>query len=76
MLQQHLWQNVYFFQKYLWNDILNLGCILKVKTTKPQGSTRRWGNTYSINSGVTTMGSDRENPGAPNLNGPNGGPHV
>jgi hypothetical protein len=26
------------------------------------------------NSGVTTMGSDRENPGAPNLNGPNGGP--
>jgi hypothetical protein len=27
-------------------------------------------------SGVTTMGSDRENPGAPNLNGPNGGPQV
>jgi hypothetical protein len=25
---------------------------------------------------VTTMGSDRENPGAPNLNGPNGGPQV
>jgi hypothetical protein len=27
-------------------------------------------------SGVTTMGSDRENPGAPNLNGPNGGPQI
>ena len=27
-------------------------------------------------SGVTTMGSDRENPGAPNLNGPNGGPQA
>jgi hypothetical protein len=30
----------------------------------------------TIHSGVTTMGSDRENPGAPNLNGPNGGPQV
>jgi hypothetical protein len=30
--------------------------------------------TYS--SGVTTMGSDRENLGAPNPNGPNGGPQV
>jgi hypothetical protein len=29
-----------------------------------------------LTSGVTTMGSDRENPGAPNLNGPNGGPQV
>ena len=29
-----------------------------------------------ITSGVTTMGSDRENPGAPNLNGPNGGPQA
>jgi hypothetical protein len=27
-------------------------------------------------SGVTTMGSDRENPGAPNPNGPNGGPQA
>jgi hypothetical protein len=27
-----------------------------------------------LSSGVTTMGSDRENPGAPNPNGPNGGP--
>jgi hypothetical protein len=29
-----------------------------------------------LSSSVTTMGSDRENPGAPNLNGPNGGPQV
>jgi hypothetical protein len=29
-----------------------------------------------VSSGVTTMGSDRENPGATNLNGPNGGPQV
>jgi hypothetical protein len=27
-------------------------------------------------SGVTTMGSDRTNPGAPNHNGPNGGPQA
>ena len=27
-------------------------------------------------SGVTTMGSDRANPGAPNPNGPNGGPQA
>jgi hypothetical protein len=27
-------------------------------------------------SGVTTMGSDRENPGAPNPNGLNGGPQA
>jgi hypothetical protein len=27
-------------------------------------------------SGVTTMGSDRENPGATNPNGPNGGPRA
>jgi hypothetical protein len=27
-------------------------------------------------SGVTTMGSDRANPGAPNQNGPNGGPQA
>jgi hypothetical protein len=27
-------------------------------------------------SGVTTMGSDRANPGAPNPNGPNGGPQT
>ena len=27
-------------------------------------------------SGVTTMGSDRANPGAPNHNGPNGGPQA
>jgi hypothetical protein len=27
-------------------------------------------------SGVTTMGSDRENPGAPNTNGPDGGPQA
>ena len=27
-------------------------------------------------SGVTTMGSDRANPGTPNHNGPNGGPHA
>ena len=27
-------------------------------------------------SGVTTMGSDQENPGAPNPNGPNGGPQA
>jgi hypothetical protein len=26
--------------------------------------------------GVTTMGSDRENPGAPNPNGPIGGPQA
>jgi hypothetical protein len=31
---------------------------------------------HCMGSGVTTMGSDRENPGAPNLNGPNGGPQV
>jgi hypothetical protein len=31
---------------------------------------------YSYSSGVTTMGSDRANPGAPNLNGPNGGPQA
>ena len=31
---------------------------------------------YQLISGVTTMGSDRENPGAPNHNGPNGGPHA
>ena len=30
----------------------------------------------SNNSGVTTMGSDRANPGAPNPNGPNGGPQA
>jgi hypothetical protein len=29
-----------------------------------------------MGSGVTTMGSDRENPGAPNPNGPNGGPQA
>jgi hypothetical protein len=29
-----------------------------------------------VPSDVTTMGSDRENPGAPNLNGPNGGPQA
>jgi hypothetical protein len=29
-----------------------------------------------ITSGVTTMGSDRANPGAPNPNGPNGGPQA
>ena len=27
-------------------------------------------------SGITTMGSDRENPGAPNPNVPNGGPQA
>jgi hypothetical protein len=30
----------------------------------------------SHGSGVTTMGSDRSNPGAPNHNGPNGGPQA
>ena len=30
----------------------------------------------SQGSGVTTMGSDRDNPGAPNLNGPNGAPQA
>ena len=30
----------------------------------------------AFSSGLTTMGSDRENPGAPNLNGPNGGPQA
>ena len=33
-------------------------------------------NVINNPSGVTTMGSDRENTGAPNLNGPNGGPQV
>ena len=33
-------------------------------------------NTTIVARGVTTMGSDRENPGAPNLNGSNGGPQV
>jgi hypothetical protein len=44
---------------YVWNEIK---CD---KFVKLQG----WTQT----SGVTTMGSDRENPGAPNPNGPNGG---
>jgi hypothetical protein len=29
-----------------------------------------------VNSGVTNMGSDRAEPGAPNPNGPNGGPQA
>jgi hypothetical protein len=29
-----------------------------------------------LHSGVTTMGSDRANPGAPNQNGPNGSPQA
>jgi hypothetical protein len=32
--------------------------------------------TTKKDSGVTTMGSDRANPGAPNHNGPNGGPQA
>jgi hypothetical protein len=32
--------------------------------------------TTEKSSDVTTMGSDRENPGAPNPNGPNGGPQA
>jgi hypothetical protein len=32
--------------------------------------------SFAIGSGATTMGSDRANPGAPNPNGPNGGPQA
>jgi hypothetical protein len=34
------------------------------------------GHSARPDSGVTAMGSDRENPGAANLNGPNGGSQV
>ena len=35
-----------------------------------------WSQLFCELSGVTTMGSDRANPGAPNPNRPNGGPKA
>jgi hypothetical protein len=42
----------------------------------PIAGRRKYLKNMLNDSGVTTMGSDRENPGAPNLNGPNGGPQA
>jgi hypothetical protein len=47
---------------------------MEIPTALPRN---RWYSILSLpSSGVTTMGSDRANPGAPNHNGPNGGPQA
>jgi 5-methylcytosine-specific restriction endonuclease McrBC regulatory subunit McrC len=69
----------YIYNNYIQQIIRQRYTNFKITTKEP-----KWdkfisydrSNHASMGSGVTTMGSDRENPGAPNLNGPNGGPQV
>ena len=51
-------------------------CVVVSAVQTPVFHLRLRPNYSSELSGVTTMGSDRENQGASNLNGPNGGPQV
>jgi hypothetical protein len=82
--QINLFENAFWYSTYLWSGRQDSSPTGREENKARQSKTRefRFNFIHNVNgqivlvSGVTTMGSDRANPGAPNPNRPNGGPKA